>query len=91
MIDGRYWITYISKREDSCESAKFERVTDSAAKAADYAAQFMHGAECYMNADTRVTECVVHIYDADSGAFPIHRTLERVGGCDGLRWFALDE
>ena len=93
MVDGRYWVTYISKREreDSCESAKLERVTDSASKAAGYAVEFMYSAESYMNADTRVTECVVHVYDADSGTFPIHRTLERVGRCDGLRWFALDE
>lgn len=90
MADGRYWVTYISKREHAtgCDSVEIERVADTAAAAAVLANEFMRNARDVMENDASVTQCVVHVYDSETGRFPVHRTLER---CDGLRWLHLDE
>lgn len=93
MSDGRYWVTYISKREHGTgtDSNTYERITDSAGEASTYACEFMRSAQRLMDWNSNVTECVVHVYDTDSGTFPIYRTLQRVGRYDGLRWSACDE
>lgn len=93
MADGRYWITYISEREHAtgCDSVKVERVTDASAVAAALTNEFMRNARDVMEGDSSVTKCFVHVYDCETGLFPVHRTLERVGCCDGLRWMHLDE
>ena len=93
MTDARYWVTYISKREHvtGCDSVEIERIAETSVEADGLAAMFMRNARDVMENDVSVTKCIVHVYDCETGRFPIHRTLERVGGYDGLRWFALDE
>lgn len=93
MADGRYWVTYVSEREHAtgCDSVKIERITDATDAATALANEFMRNARDVMENDASITKCVVHVYDCETGLFLIHRTLERVGRCDGLRWRHLDE
>ena len=93
MAETRYWVTYISKREHvtGCDSVEVERIAETADEAAGMANVFMRNARDVMENDISVNKCIVHVYDCETGRFPIHRTLERVGGYDGLRWLHLDE
>ena len=93
MTDARYWVTYVSEREHvtGCDSVKIERIADTMGDATGLAKMFMRNARDVMENDASVTKCIVHVYDDETGRFPIHRTLERVGRCDGLRWMHLDE
>lgn len=93
MADGRYWVTYISEREHAtgCDSVKIERVTDTVDAAEALTNEFMRCALDVMKADASVTQCIVHVYDCETGRFPVHRTLRHVFGDGGLGWLSLDE
>ena len=93
MTNARFWVTYISEREyvKGCDSVKVERIADTLDDATGLVNMFMRNARDVMENDFTVTKCIVNVYDSVTGAFPLYRTLERVGGCDGLRWVALDE
>ena len=93
MTDARYWVTYTARQQYDygCDTYTSERVADTFECADAVANVFIRRAEYDMDADARITECFVHVYDEVTGTFPVHRTLRRVGRCDGLRWFALDE
>lgn len=93
MADARFWVTYISKREHvtGCDSVEIERIAETVDDATGLINVFMRIARDVMENDSSVTQCVVHVYDSVTGSFPLHRTLERVGRCDGLRWRHLDE
>lgn len=93
MADGRYWVTYTSRREHAtgCDSVEIERVTHTADAATALANELMRTAHDVMENDSSITKCIVHIYDSETGRFPVHRTLRRMGLDDGLCWFSLDE
>lgn len=93
MADARYWVTYKSMREHvtGCDSVEIERIAETADEAAGQASILMRNARDVMENDSSVTKCIVHVYDCETGRFPIHRTLERVGRYDDLRWLHLDE
>ena len=93
MTDARYWVTYKSTREHvtGCDSVEIERIAYTLDEATGLVNMFMRNARDVMENDVSVTKCIVHVYDCVTGCFPLHRTLERVGGCDGLRWMYLDE